>query len=188
LTEWSVARHPNVAFLDWSPDGTSVLVSGFDPNVEVHIQLWLVDIEDGDVERWFTGDSNYSDGHFSPDGRWVAYRSDETGVSEIYIRPFPGPGAPLRVSTAGGGEPSWRADGRELFYLTLDGALASVDVDYEDGLAVSPPQELIPLVNRSPFGESTRYDATPDGERFLILRDTNAPVELVQGWTDLLPN
>ena len=67
-------------------------------------------------------------GQFSPDGAWVAYQSDESGRDEIYLQPFPGPGGKLPISIGGGVQVRWREDGRELFYLALDGRLMAVPI------------------------------------------------------------
>ena len=67
-------------------------------------------------------------GQFSPDGRWVAYRSSESGRFEIYVRPFPGPGGQWQISTAGGIAPRWRPDGKELYYIAPDGKLMAVPI------------------------------------------------------------
>src|SRR5206468_964959 len=71
------------------------------------------------------------DGQFSPDTRWVAFHSDETGRPEIYVQPFPGPGEKVRVSVDGGTQVRWRADGKELFYIAPDNQLMSVPIDIE---------------------------------------------------------
>ena len=67
-------------------------------------------------------------GQLSPDGRWVAYQSNESGSVEIYVRPFPGPGGQWQVSTAGGSQPRWRSDGKELFYVAPDARLMAVPI------------------------------------------------------------
>src|SRR3954466_1289972 len=87
----------------------------------------------------------------APNGRWVAYQSDETGVPEVYVRPFPGSGAPVRASLAGGGGPTWRHDSRELYYLTPVGDLAAVSVTAGHTLAIGTPQLLIRGVTRQPY-------------------------------------
>src|SRR5205823_375791 len=72
--------------------------------------------------------SNEDFGKFAPNGRWIAYSSDETGQYEIYISPFPGPGARRRLSTGGGRQPQWRRDGREIFYIASDKRLMAAEV------------------------------------------------------------
>ena len=67
-------------------------------------------------------------GQFSPDGRWVAYHSNESGRHEVYVQPFPGPGGKWQISTSGGIEPRWRRDGKELFYIAPDGKLMAAPI------------------------------------------------------------
>lgn len=129
-------------------------------------------------------------GHFSPDGRWVAYRSNESGEGEIYVAPFPGPGEKIRISSTGaaGGYPRWRRDGKELFYLASDRTLVAVPVDgqgskFEAGVAKSLFQTR-PSLGRDPF------DVSPDGKRFLILttpqETADEVVTVVLNWTAAL--
>ena len=147
--------------------------------------MWIVRVDDGSSEVWLAGRGNVSDPRFSPDGKWVAYRSDETGASEVYVRPFPGPGGAVRVSTAGGGNPSWRGDGRELFYIDLAGTLRAVDVDASETLQLSTPHPLFQV--RSPASGDTRYDVMLDGQMFVVREAPAAPLTLVQQWQQLLP-
>ena len=107
------------------------------------------------------------------------------------MRPYPGEGTPVRVSTAGGGSPRWRADGRELFYMGADGTIMAVGVRPGTALQLSAPVPLFaPRVRRDPLAQSaTIYDVAPDGKRFLILGPepgARAPLTLVQHWTRLL--
>ena len=114
----------------------------------------------------------------SPDGKWVAYESDEAGTAEIYLQPFPGPGARPRVSVAGGTQVRWRRDGRELFYIAADQNLMAVAVD----LTAMPPSVGTPArlfkTNISPIRSISRqqYVVSRDGQRFLILTDEEGPV------------
>ena len=100
------------------------------------------------------------------------------------MRPYPGEGTPVRVSTAGGGSPRWRADGRELFYMGADGTIMEVAVRPGRTLELSAPVLFGPGVRRDPLAESaTIYDAAPNGERFLVLGPepgATAPLTLVQ--------
>lgn len=85
---------------------------------------------------------------------------------------------------AGGGNPSWRGDGRELFYIDLAGTLLAVNVDASETLQLSTPQPLFQV--GSPSAGTTRYDVTPDGQKFLIRESPAAPLTLVQQWHHLL--
>jgi Tol biopolymer transport system component len=113
---------------DWSADGRFLLHFSVDP--QTNADLWVLPLE-GDRTPWVLLKTPFSERHgtFSPDGRWVAYQSNESGRNEIYIRPFAGPaasgasasqvGGQWQVSTAGGTFPRWRRDVRELYYLSL---------------------------------------------------------------------
>ena len=119
---------------------------------------------------------------FSPDGRYVAYQSRETGQPEIYIRPYPGPGGQQTASVGGGQQPVWAANG-ELFYRDLTGErMMAVSVTTEPSLSVGTPGELFqgPYFNLAPGGSPrAQYDVTADGQRFLMLEtDTMSRPEI----------
>jgi hypothetical protein len=115
--------------------------------------------------------------HVSPDGRWLAYISTESGRFEVYVQPYRRRGERLRVSANGGGQPRWRGDGKELFYLGLDGALTAVAVrDGATGLELGLPETLAPARALGAVlqgSDYTDYAVTADGQRFLLKR----PVE-----------
>jgi hypothetical protein len=102
---------------------------------------------------------------FSPDGHWIAYYSNESGTNEVYVAPFPGPGGKIQVSTAGGMQPRWRADGKELFYIAPGGRMMAAEVDARSAFEVKNAVALFGPVS----GLGTSYDASADGERFLTL-------------------
>lgn len=123
--------------------------------------------------------------HFSPDGKWLAYDSSESGIYQIYLVSLPTADQKLQVSTNGGAQPHWRRDGKELYYLTLDGKMMAVDIStgakpessiprvlFDTGLAVSPTTD--------------QYAVTSDGQRFLLLRPllgaTPTPITVVLNW------
>ena len=126
---------------------------------------------------------NETNPRFSPDGRWIAYTSDESGRVEVYVRPFPGPGQKRLVSSDGGTEPRWRADGRELFYRRGE-AFLSVDVTQTPRLSVSLPRVL--FKGPAPIDQKwSTWDVLPDGQRFVLTQDFAQPraaVSLVQNW------
>ena len=139
-------------------------------------------------------------GQFSPDGRWVAYASNETGRYEVYVRPFPDLGGKWQVSTGGGITPRWRRDGLELFYVAPDNQMMAVSIQVAaEGRALSPgaPVALFPTrlatLNTGIGGYSSRaqYAVAPDG-RFLLnvtVEDAAAaPITLVLNWTAGLEN
>src|SRR4029077_20841614 len=111
--------------------------------------------------------TNEQQGVFSPDGRWVAYQSNESGEFEVYVRPFPpGRGGQWLVSTGGGRSPRWKADGKELYYVARDARLMAVAVQAH-GATFAPgvPVALFPA-QISPAGQRQQYDVARDG-RFL---------------------
>jgi len=132
---------------------------------------------------------NESNGQFSPDGRWIAYQSDRTGRFEIYVRPFPGPGADIPVSTNGGAQPRWNPKGSELFYVAADDQLMAVPVRAGDGsLKLDAPRALF-LTNIGNLPESTGrqlYVVTPDGESFVMQSSpdpsSGVPLFVILNW------
>ena len=121
---------------------------------------------------------------FSPDGRFVAYDSDESGSRQVYVTSFPGPGGKQQVSTNSGEDPVWRRDGKELFFLS-EGKLMAAEVKANgSSLDISNPQLLFDA--HSGFGPWAHYDVTPDGKRFLVAtvgEGGSAPMNLVVNWT-----
>jgi eukaryotic-like serine/threonine-protein kinase len=125
---------------------------------------------------------------FSPDGQWVAYRSNESGRFEVYVRPFHGPGGQWQVSTAGGIAPRWRHDGKELYYIAPDARLMAVPITTK-GTTLEPGTPLTLFQTRIVGGGSyinrPQYDVAPDG-RFLINGAMEAtavpPITLIQNW------
>jgi hypothetical protein len=124
---------------------------------------------------------------FSPDGRWVAYTSNEsgTGTNDIFVRPFSpdasgGAGAKWPVSKGGGFSPRWRPDGKQLFYATINPDLMAVDIDTSRGFQAGTPRRLFatppPLFNVSANGGlfPTGWDIAPDGKKFLFVTPTSA--------------
>lgn len=110
--------------------------------------------------------------HVSPDGRWLTYISRESGAFEVYVQPFRRSGEKVRVSTNGGGQPRWRGDSKEIFYLSLDGALMAANVrENAGGLEVGTPTTLVPADRLKATMEDPDYDdyaVTSDGQRFLV--------------------
>ena len=106
---------------------------------------------------------------FSPDGKWFAYMSDESGRREIYVRPFPGPGGKVQISTGGGTRPAWHPNGREIFYQ-LRNQWYAVDVSPSPEFKAGRPRLLFegPYISIPGFG----WALAPDGERFLVLENT----------------
>jgi hypothetical protein len=114
-------------------------------------------------EPFLVSQSNKVDPSFSPDGHWMAYRSDETGQREIYVTPYPGPGAKFPISTAGGIVARWSRTGRELFYLSGDKMMA-VDIQTIPTFRAGTPKVLF-TGNYSMY-----YDVSANGNRFLMVK------------------
>jgi serine/threonine-protein kinase len=118
----------------------------------------------------------------SPDDRWVAYTSDETGRPEIYVRPMPGPGQPVRISMNGGAEARWSRDGYTLFYR-VGNTLMAASVTTTPSFAVTATRSLFQGQYLADGG-TTNYDLAPDGKHFLMLQsvDRQAETIMVYGW------
>ena len=125
-----------------------------------------------------------STAYFSPNGRWVAYMSNESGRFEVYIRPFPDAGGKWQVSANGGTFPQWRADGKELFYISNDQKLMAVAVQGGNTFAMDTAKELFDLASKSV--SRNHFAVTADGQRFLLIRQTQSsappPVTVVANW------
>jgi eukaryotic-like serine/threonine-protein kinase len=111
----------------WSADGKFLLYHRYDPKSDVDV--WVLPLE-GDRKPFPFLQTPFreNEGRFSPDGRWIAYRSNESGRPEVYVQTFPAGGGKWQVSTSGGLLPQWRGDGREVFYTSTDRKLMAVDV------------------------------------------------------------
>jgi serine/threonine protein kinase len=170
-----------------SPDGQFLVYSAV--GIDTGMDLWVITLGDGsDPFPFANGEFFEGQAEISPDGRWLAYTSDESDRFEIYVSPFPGPGRKRQVSTGGGGNPRWRRDGAELFYLASGGKLmaASVNGSGNDFL-VKSEVELFELPRQAAI--NTDYDVTSDGERFLfnvVSEDSFEPINLMINWTAAL--
>ena len=165
---------------DWSPDGRFLALELREPRGERKVSLSILSLADGKVSTFFQRGINNGDARFSPDGRWLAYTSEESGRNEVYVAAFPGPGERWQISTEGGIQPRWRRDGKELFYLSLDLSLMSVEFR-GSGASVEPG---VPTVLFEPHPLPNFFDAAADG-RFLIVSsgvEQSPPITLVQNW------
>jgi eukaryotic-like serine/threonine-protein kinase len=184
---------------DVSHDGRFLLYYALDPRTKTDV--WVLPLQaDRKPFSFLRGPSNELNAHFSPDGRWVAYESDESGRGEIYVRPFSpdssaadasGTGAKWQVSYGGGALPLWSPDGKELYYLTPDGKVMVVSVTtsptFQAGtpkfLFQAPPLAVVPALR-------TTGQYTLDGKRFLFISSTGqgsqaqdqAPFNVVLNW------
>ena len=135
---------------------------------------------------------NEGGARFSPDGRWLAYVSNESGRPEIYVQPYPGPGGKWQVSTEGGTEPLWNRNGRELFYRSGN-KMMTVETTTQPGFTVGKPRMLFEgeyLATEYPQLGSD-YDVSADGQRFLMVKEierteSSAQINVVLNWLDEL--
>jgi serine/threonine protein kinase/Tol biopolymer transport system component len=174
---------------DWSPDGRFLLYTGGFSKTRSADLLVLLANDPKPVPFMETG-FNEEQGRFSPNGRWVAYVSNESGPNEVYVREFAknfsggsaSVGGSVLVSRGGGTAPRWRGDGRELFYLAPNGKMMAVDVIAGQEFRVGTPTSLF----RTPAG-ATVGDVTADGKRFLLVtpvgQSPSVPFTVVLNWT-----
>ena len=128
---------------------------------------------------------NETHGRFSPDNRWLAYVSNESGRNEVYVQSFPPSGGKWQVSTTGGAQPHWRADGKELFYMTPDRKLMAVDVNSQQSFGVGAPKLLF-QTTVARYEAPNRYAVSRDGQRFLInsaVEEVSHTMTVVLNWT-----
>jgi serine/threonine protein kinase len=179
-----VYQSPTPIYLgDWSPDGKYLLCH----NDRAILALPMVGPRE--FRRLIDSPGPKDEPHFSPDGQWVAYSSDESGRPEVYVASFPEFDKRRPVSLGGGGVPWWRADGRELFYMSRDGKLMSVPVEPRSA-EFGIPTMLFQTPLESPSLISAQYVVTRNGQRFLLAvpHGTIAPITVVLDWTRLLPH
>ncbi|HJS60078.1 MAG TPA: hypothetical protein VKA01_18365 [Vicinamibacteria bacterium] len=174
----------------FSPDGRFLTLDMTSPGTDYDI--WLLPLEGERKPRSLVRTPYDERGaRFSPDGRFIVFQSEETGRNEIYVQPFPGPGAKSQVSTEGGFGPLWASSGREVFYRTgdLGTKVMAVDVETKPELRVGKPKVLFEARREYGLGGGD-FDVAPDG-RFLVIRagpreSEHAHLELVLNWFDEL--
>jgi serine/threonine-protein kinase len=152
---------------DWLRDGSALLVTDDAGGVGHDI---LVQSADGSpAKQYVATGADETAARISPDERWVAYTSNESGESEVYLAAYPNPGRRVKVSAGGGVHPVWRSDGRELYYWR-DGALVAVPLG-PSLPGAPPPRGHETVLFRAPYfvGLNTMYDVSPDGKRFVIV-------------------
>jgi Tol biopolymer transport system component len=167
---------------DWSRDGKYILYCrGSD--------LGLLTYPELKSSIFLKAPSVLRNGQFSPDGKWVAYASNESGKWEIYVTSFPDARGKWQISSGGGEQPRWRGDGKELFYLSLDGKMMAAPVTTGAHFDAGTPVALFQSTPRQPVlvYDLFVYDVSRDGERFLIntqvKQGESAPMSVVLNWT-----
>jgi len=170
---------------DWSPDGRYVLYTERDPKTVY--DLWVTPADgSGKPEPVVRSQFNDTNGRFSPDGKWLAYSTNETGRPEVYVIGFPTTRNRVQISTTGGVIPRWRGDSKELFFMSETGQMMATLVSESRGeLRAGVPRKLF---DAQPIGE---WDVTRDGQRFLLnvstrpanTTPTGAPIRVIVNWT-----
>ena len=186
-TELLLRSNNNKGPRDWSRDGRLILFMEQSP--ETGWDLWILPLE-GDKKPVPYLQTEFAEvmGQFSPDGRWGAYASNESGRYEIYVQPYPADGGKWQVSTDGGIQPRWRADGKELFYLTADDRVMAAEIEAGETFRAGVPHMLLraPGVNQFLPDTLFHFDVSRDGQRFLIdvaaEESEQSPVTIVLNW------
>jgi serine/threonine protein kinase len=169
--------------LDWSRDGRFITYATYgDPKTRGDI--WVLPLF-GDRKPIPFLQTEFDDLYscFSPDGRWIAYVSDETRQTEVYVRPFPGPGGKWQISTTGGTRPRWRQDGKEFFYLSTDNKIMAAEITAKGSMI--EVGEIQPLFQILPTAVALNYDVFGDGQRFIVnslVEDQTSSITFVINW------
>ena len=169
----------------WTPSGDLIAASISGEQVRL---VEFAAAPDSEAREIFPSPANEGfSAALSPDGRWLAYTSDATGSLEVWVRPYAGPGAPVRVSPAGGTEPVWARDGASLYYVQGRRTLMRVAVEassrFEFAAAVRLLKAEFPVFEQPPS-----FDVAPDGRFVTVRNDSNPPVSVILNWPALLPS
>jgi eukaryotic-like serine/threonine-protein kinase len=173
----------------WSPDGHWLAFTAYR---DFKRDIYVLKADDRKITPFLDTPFSEFAAKFSPDGQWIAYVSDDSGRNEVYVRPFPGPGDRIPISTGGGVEPLWSRDGRELFYRE-DNRLMTVKLSGGKKLDPSQPQPLFADIyerNDFGYGDDANYDVSLDGKRFVMVKRKNpvmpTVIHVVLNWTEAL--
>ena len=176
LTESKNAQYPR----SWRSDGKVLAFTQVNPGTGYDIMT--LPIEGDEKSGWKAGEAKpflnsaflEQSPAFSPDGRWLAYMSNESGSNEVYVQPFPGPGGKWQISTGGGVLPRWSRNGKELFYRTLDNRIMVANYYASgDSFHAEKPQLWSPSRFTGVAAGNYSFDVHPDGKRFAVVKDPN---------------
>ncbi len=169
---------------DLSRDGRYIAFSNIDPDGKRGWDTWTYSVADKRSTPFLQSQFNEFWPHFSPDGKWLVYQSDESGKVQIYVQPFPATGGKWQVSTDGGTRPRWSSKGNEIFYVLGSGKIMVAEVRTSGTFEAGIPKPLFDM--RPKGGPDQRYTVTPDASRFVINNsvkdEVKAPITLVQNW------
>jgi hypothetical protein len=188
---WEAKGDTFIGAGDWTPDGKFLILTERPMSTGKQcVSVLPVGGESGAEPLIAVKGANVDSGQASPDGRWIAYRSDESGKNEIYISSFPKPTGKLEASIAGGITPRWRHDGKELYYLAPDRKLMAVELKETNGSlqvsSIRPLWEMFQTMYLTAAGVN-QYDVSRDGNRIVadsvITDESSAPLNLVVNWT-----
>ena len=176
LTDSKRAKNP----FSWRADGKVLAFTQLNP--VTRWDIFTLSLQGSETSGWkaeepksfLNGAYDELDPTFSPDGRWLAYYSDESGTFEVYVRPFPGPGGKWQISANGGMTPRWSANGKELFYHTLDNKLMVAEYTASgDSFNAGAPRQWSPG-QFTARGPNRNFDVHPDGKRVMVMKTPDA--------------
>jgi eukaryotic-like serine/threonine-protein kinase len=180
--------------LGWSPDGKYFVYEDAAPDTDYDLWVLPQTGEDRKPRPYIVGPGIQQFGGVSPDGRWFAYESDETGRHEIYVQSFPSAGGKWQITSEGGFQPQWRRDGRELFYLAPNRTIMSVATELSPSFHAGAPQPLFeaPINMNGVEDSSARFTFSPDGQRVLVIAEVgekavSSGIRVVANWPAALP-
>lgn len=178
---------------DYSMDGRILMYSSISQKTKS--DLWILPLtgtagEGGRPKPYLRTEHNETDGRFSPDGRWIAYTSDESGRPEVYVQSFPSNSTSAgkwMISRNGGLQPRWRHDGKELFYLAQDDSVMAAQINTDPYFRANEPKPLFHAPHLVSF-DGPSYEVSRDGQRFLVNTDpaaiTSAPIIVTVNWNE----
>ena len=191
LVQTSVQGRPR----DWSSDGRFVVYENLD--AKTGYDLWVLPLfgdpstSSGQGRKgvpYLNTQFNEMEGRFSPNGRWIAYHSNEARRNEVYVQPFPASAGKWQISTDGGYTPKWSRDGKELFYITADGKFMAVPVNAGATFEAGVPKALFQTIFVGyPTGGAQHYAVSADSQRFFLNvpvgEGAASPITVVLNWT-----